>query len=242
MRRRLFLMALVAALMLILAALRAAYMATPFSGGNSLGGVSFWELRHSLPQGVFTAAILLLCGAAFSLCMQAALKLARGKMRNIDTFLRVASACLWCGVPTLASCTLCMHLIFPPETTCAPSELPFEILGVVSFLLILCLLTARFRHQAFAWLCLPVSLLSLMICGELQGQTITILPGSVFLSTGLALCLTWRHISVALCACIVGICSHALLTCPDLACGTAYAATLLCLALPLGIKLMTERN
>ena len=74
------------------------------------------------------------------------------------------------------------------------------------------------------------------------GKTITILPGSVFLSTGLALCLTWRHISVALCACIVGICSHALLTCPDLACGTAYAATLLCLALPLGIKLMTERN
>ena len=242
MRRRLFLMALVAALMLILAALRAAYMATPFSGGNSLGGVSFWELRHSLPQGVFTAAILLLCGAAFSLCMQAALKLARGKMRNIDTFLRVASACLWCGVPTLASCTLCMHLIFPPETTCAPSELPFEILGVVSFLLILCLLTARLRHQAFAWLCLPVSLLSLMICGELQGQAINTLPGSIFLATGLAFCIARRHLSVAIFVCIVGICTHALLTCPDLACGTAYAATLLCLALPLGIKLMTERN
>lgn len=242
MRRRLFLMSLVAALMLILAALRAAHMATPFSGGSTLGGISFWDLRHSLPKGVFTAALFLICGAAFSLCMQAALKLAREKMRNIDTLLRVASSCLWCGVPTLASCTLCMHLIFPPEATCVPSELPFEILGVVSFALILCLLTAQLRHQAFAWLCLPVSLLSLMICGELQGQAIITLPGSIFLATGLAFCIARRHLSVALFVCIMGICTHALLSCSDLACGIAYAATLLCLALPLGIKLMTERN
>ena len=242
MRRRLFLMSLVAALMLILAALRAAHMATPFSGGSTLGGISFWELRHSLPQGVFTAALLLICGAAFSLCMQAAMKLVRGKARSTHTLLHVASACLWCGIPTLASCTLCMHLVYPPETTCVPSELPFEILGGVSLLLILCFLTAQLRHQSIAWICLPVSLLCLLICGELQSRTITIVPGTIFLVTGMALCQTKFTPVFAAGLCALGTVIHALLTCPDLTSGIVYAATLLCLTPALYIKLTTRQS
>lgn len=242
MRRRLFLMALVAALMLILAALRAALMATPFTGGSTWGGYSFWELRHSLPQGVFRASLLLICCAAFSLCMQAALKLAQGKARNLITLRSVASANLWCGIPALACCTLCIPLIFPPETICTPSESPFEVLGVISSLLILCFLTARFRHSVFAWLCLPVSLLSLLVCGELQSQAITILPGTIFLASGMTICRAKLNLALAAGLCVLGTGIHAVLTCPELTSGIAYAATLLSLAPALYIKLTTRQG
>lgn len=242
MRRRLFLMALVAALVLILAALRAALMATPFTGGSTWGGYSFWELRHSLPQGVFSAALLLICSAAFSLSLQSAVNLALKKDICINSFLRVATACLWCGVPVLACSRLCMHLIFPPEMTCIPSELPFWVLGTISFILMLCLPAAQLRHKVFSWLVLPASVLSLLTFGELQSQTLAILPGCLFLSAGMVLLLAGYRFSVSSCICILGGALHAMLTIPGLAGKFAYAATLLCLTPALYLKLTTRQG
>ena len=242
MRRRLFLMALVAALMLVLAALRAALMATPFSGGSTWGGYSFWELRHSLPQGVFSAALLLICSAAFSLCLQSAVKLAQGETTCTSALLHVASACLWCGVPVLASCTLCMHLIFPPETMSIPAGLPFQVLGAIILILMLCLPAARLRHKTFAWLCLPVSALSLLICGELQGQSLTMLPGCIFLSAGMALLQAGYRLPVSAGICILGAGMHAILTGPGLSGGFVYAATLLCLSPALYLRLTARQD
>ena len=71
MRNRLFLLALLAALILIQAVLRSAAMSTPFHGGSTLGGYTFWELRGVLPLGVFAAGSLLFLSAAAAQCAQA---------------------------------------------------------------------------------------------------------------------------------------------------------------------------
>ena len=105
-------MSLVAALMLILAALRAAHMATPFSGGSTLGGISFWDLRGALPLGVFMAGALLLISAAAAQCAQAALHLAGWHQRLALSLGSIASAGLWCGVPCLACCYNSLPHIF----------------------------------------------------------------------------------------------------------------------------------
>ena len=235
-------MALVAALMLVLAALRTALMATPFSGGSTWGGYSFWELRHSLPQGVFSAALLLICSAAFSLSLQAAANLALKKDICINSFLHVATACLWCGIPVLACCRLCMHLIFPPEMTCIPSELPFWVLGTISFILMLCLPAAQLRHKVFSWLVLPASVLSLLTCGELQSQSLTMLPGCIFLSAGMALLQAGYRLPVSAGICILGAGMHAILTGPGLSGGFVYAVTLLCLSPALYLRLTARQD
>ena len=173
MRRRLFLMSLVAALMLILAALRAAHMATPFSGGSTLGGISFWDLRGALPLGVFMAGALLLISAAAAQCAQAALHIAGWNQRLALSLGSIASAGLWCGVPCLACCHNSLPHIFawlsdyyeasPWQTA---RYLNWVLYGSF-FTLILCRALSSSKKQVCACITLPLSLLCLLACGQM---------------------------------------------------------------------------
>lgn len=172
MRNRLFLLVLLAALIIIQAVLRTATMATPFSGGSTLAGYSFWELRSSLPMGVFSAGCLLFLSAAAAQCAQAALQLCRKGDRSLSRKLgSIVSAGLWCGAPCMASCYNALTCIFPWISTCNPQawHTPqlFEWLLHGSIIaLVLCRALTLSRHPASAWITLPLSLFCLLICGQ----------------------------------------------------------------------------
>lgn len=172
MRNRLFLMALLAALIIIQAVLRTAATSTPFSSGSTLGGYSFWELRSALPIGVFSAGCLLLLSAATAQCAQAALQLCHKGSRRLSQRLdSIVSAGLWCGAPCMASCTNALYCIFPWVNSCnlqiwQSAQLLEWLLHGSIIVLILCRALTLSRHHAAAYITLPLSLLCLLACGQ----------------------------------------------------------------------------
>ena len=196
MRNRLFLLALLAALILIQAVLRSAAMSTPFHGGSTLGGYTFWELRGVLPLGVFAAGSLLFLSAAAAQCAQAVLQLAQKNKSSLAHKLgSIASAGLWCGAPCLAACYNALPCIFPwltdydPQGWQTAQHLEWVLHGSL-IALILCRVLTLSKPGAGAYLTLPVSLLCLLACGQMWfGIPFILLPIGLMGAGGAAMLL-----------------------------------------------------
>ncbi len=172
MRNRLFLLVLLAALLIIQALLRTAAMATPFNGGSTLGGYTFWELSNTLPMGVFSVGCLLFLSAAAAQCAQAALQLChKGNCRLSCKLGSIVSAGLWCGAPCMASCYNALHCIFPWISTCNPQawetpQLLEWLLHGSIIALMLCRALTLSRRTAAAYITLPLSLFCILASGQ----------------------------------------------------------------------------
>ncbi len=114
MKSRIFLVALVMLLLLINAAFSQVMNATIFSGGEFLGLIPYWEMKESLPCGIFAAAALaaaLGMGAQFWGGLLPACGV--GKWVPEGHFSSFATAGLWCGWPLLGACLAVAGFLFP---------------------------------------------------------------------------------------------------------------------------------
>lgn len=202
MRNRLFLLALLAALILIQAVLRSAAISTPFHGGSTLGGYTFWELRGVLPLGVFAAGSLLFLSAAAAQCTQAILQLVqKNRSGLIHKLGSIASAGLWCGAPCLAACYNALPYIFPwlndydPQVWQTAQHLEWALHGSI-IALILCRVLTLCKPAVAAYLTLPISLLCLLACGLMWfNAAMILLPVGILGAAGGVMLIQWRKLS-----------------------------------------------
>lgn len=202
MRNRLFLLALLAALILIQAVLRSAAISTPFHGGNTLGGYTFWELRGVLPLGVFAAGSLLFLSAAAAQCTQAILQLVqKNRSGLIHKLGSIASAGLWCGAPCLAACYNALPYIFPwlndydPQGWQTAQHMEWVLHGSL-IALILCRVLTLSKPAVAAYLTLPISLLCLLACGLMWfNAAMILLPVGILGAAGGVMLIQWRKLS-----------------------------------------------
>lgn len=202
MRNRLFLLALLAALILIQAVLRSAAISTPFHGGSTLGGYTFWELRGVLPLGVFAAGSLLFLSAAAAQCTQAILQLVqKNRSGLIHKLGSIASAGLWCGAPCLAACYNALPYIFPwlndydPQVWQSAQHLEWALHGSI-IALILCRVLTLCKPAVAAYLTLPISLLCLLACGLMWfNAAMILLPVGILGAAGGVMLIQWRKLS-----------------------------------------------
>lgn len=194
MRNRLFLLALLTAVIIIQAVLRSAAVATPFTGGSTLGGFTFWELRRVLPLGVFAAGALLFSCAATAQCAQAALQFSSRSSTSLAHQLSsIASAGIWCGAPCMASCYNALPCIFPwlndfnSDSWQTTQHLEWLLHGSI-ITLILCRLLSRSKHPAAAYATLPLAMLCLLACGQMWfGLSLILLPIGLMAAGGAAM-------------------------------------------------------
>lgn len=203
MRNRLFLLALVAVMLLVQVVLRTAAMATPLSSTTLWGSYTFWDLRGVLPLGVFTAGALLVISAAAAQCAQAALQLAGKRHDRFCCMLgSIASAGLWCGAPCMASCYNALPHIFawlsglhegaPWQTA---QYLDWVLHG--SFIaLTLCRVLSTYQRRSIAYITLPLSLLTLLACGQMWfNSAMILLPIGILGAAGGVMLIQKRKLS-----------------------------------------------
>ena len=196
MRNRLFLLALLTAIIIIQAVLRTAAVSTPFSGSSTLGGYTFWELRGVLPLSVFSAGSLLFLSAATAQCAQATLQLSTRNHSNLIHKLgSIISAGIWCGTPCMASCYNALPYIFPwlnaydPHGWQTAQHLEWTLHGSI-IALILCRMLTLSKPAVAAYITLPLSLLCLLICGQMWfGIPFILLPIGLMSAGGSAMLL-----------------------------------------------------
>ena len=254
MRNRLFLLALVAILLLMQAVLRSAAQATPFSGGETLGGISFWELRGALPLGVFAAGFLLVTTAAMAQCIQAALDIAHTRARIQANTGLIISACLWCGAPLMAMCYASLPCIFPWLSAYDPSgwqtlrHLEWVLNGSI-VILVLCRIATMLHRPRLSCLTLPLGLLCLLAMGQICfNLALILLPTAAMLTAGLLMLLgrgrKWAAIPI-----FTALGMNAALfyfTAPPVSlippCWLVYTASLALIAAPFGLKIVSLRK
>ena len=262
MRNRLFLLTLLAALILIQAVLRSAAMSTPFHGGSTLGGYTFWELRGVLPLGVFAAGSLLFLSAAAAQCTQAILQLAQKNKRDfIHKLGSISSAGLWCGAPCLAACYNALPYIFPwlnaydPQGWQTARHLDWVLHGSI-IALILCRVLTLSKPGMAAYLTLPLSLLCLLACGQMWfGIPFILLPIGLMGAGGAAMLLGRGRRWAAIPLLTAGIMNAVLfgynvavghplqtVTYPETAAWVTYTCTLLLLSPALFLKVASLRR
>ena len=251
MQNRLFLLALVAVLLLMQAVLRSAFMATPFSGGETLGGISFWELRGAIPLGVFAAGLLLLTTSAAALIAQAATQLAHGTPRIRKHLSTLAAASLWCGIPTMAGCFNALPYIFPwllsydSSSWQTQQHLEWTLHGSM-LLLVICYIAGQLRPSVFPYL-LPLPLFCLLALGQMGfNQAFILIPTAIMSAAGILMLLgrgrRWAAIplltGVAMNGALLWLTANPIATIP--AAAVVYILTLILLAGPFYLK--TRRN
>ena len=203
MRNRLFLLALVAALLLVQAVLRTAATATPFSNATLWDSYTFWDLRGVIPLGVFTAGVLLVISAATAQCAQAALYIAGRHQQLARKLGCIASAGLWCGAPCMATCYNALPHIFAWLTghyEASPWQTAQYLDWVLhgSFIaLILCRVLSTCQKQGYAYIILPLSLLCLLACGLMWfNSAMILLPPGILGAAGGAMLMQGRKSSI----------------------------------------------
>lgn len=250
MRNRLFLLALVAVLLLLQAGMRSAAQATPFHGGSTIGGISFWELRGALPLGIFAAGILLVSIAGTAQCLQAALQWSKGRRQLEIRAGRISSAALWCGAPLMAMCpSTLLPCIFPwlyaydPDGWQTLSSLQWVLHGSI-ILLIICRGISMMQRPAVAVMTLSLSLFCLLAIGQMGfNHAFLILPTAAMGTAGMLMLLgkgrKWAFIPL-LTAIGMNAALFYLTALPDAATPAAaviYGLSLVLLSLPFGLKL-----
>lgn len=191
MRNRLFLLALVATLLLAQAILRNAAQATPFSGGTTWGGCSFWELRGALPLGIFAAGALLVFTAAACQCLSSALRISDSAPRLRKNAGQLSSACLWCGVPVVASCMNALPYIFgwlgayDTNGWQTMQHLEWSLNGSMIALIICHVLSQSTLADKTAYLTLLLPLGALLLVGQMGfNQAFIIIPCAIMAAAG----------------------------------------------------------
>lgn len=191
MRNRLFLLALVATLLLVQAILRNAAQATPFSGGATWGGYSFWELRGALPLGIFAAGSLLVFTAAACQCLRSALQIGNSAPRLRKNAGQLVSVCLWCGVPVVASCMNSLPHIFDWLSAYTPAgwqthqHLEWSLNGSLITLIICHVLSHSTLAGRTTYLTLILSLSSLLLMGQMGfNHAFILIPGAIMAAAG----------------------------------------------------------
>ena len=247
MRRRLFLLALVAVLLLMQATLRTAFMSTPFSGGETLGGLSFWELRGAIPLGVFAAGLLLVISAAAAIIARAAIQLAGGAAGIRNNLSTISSACLWCGIPTMAGCFNALPYIFPwliggdSSSWQTQQHLEWTLHGSL-ILLIICQVAGQATSRTAPFI-LPAALLCLLVLGQIGfSMAFSLLPTSIMTAAGMLMFLgkgrRWATIPLLTGICMNG--AHLWITASEVAtipaAGLVYTVTLMMLSIPFFLK------
>ncbi len=254
MLNRLFLLALLVMLLLMQAVLRSAAQATPFSGGETLGGISFWELRGALPLGVFAAGFLLVTTAAMAQCLQTALSLAHTRSRIHAHAGQIASACLWCGAPLMAMCYAALPCIFTwlhafdPQGWQTLQHLEWVLNGSI-IALVFCRVATLSQRAFFTCLTLPLGLLCLLALGQMCfNQALILLPAAAMCTAGL-LMLTGRGRKWASIPLLTAAGMNAALfytTAPAIStiapCWLVYTLSLVLIATPLGLKIASLRR
>lgn len=254
MRHRLFLLVLVTVLLLMQAVLRSAAQATPFSGGATLGGISFWELRGALPLGVFAAGLLLVTTAAMAQCIQAALHQVHTRSRIQAHAGYIASACLWCGAPLMAMCYAALPHIFPwlqaynPQGWQTLRHLEWVLNGSI-ITLVLCRVATLSQRALFSRLTLPLGLLCLLALGQMGfNQALILLPAAAMLTAGLLMLLgrgrKWAFIPLLTAVSMNAVLFHC--TAPAIStiapCWLVYTLSLALIATPFGLKIASLRG
>ena len=247
MQNRLFLLALVAVLLLMQAVLRSAFMATPFSSGETLGGISFWELRGAIPLGIFAAGLLLLTTAAAALTAQAATQLTHGTPRIRKHLSVLAAASLWCGIPTVAGCLNALPYIFPwllaydSGSWQTQQHLEWTLHGSM-LILVICHIAGQIRPAASPWL-LPLPLLCLLALGQMGfNQAFILVPTAIMSAAGILMLLgrgrRWAAIplltGVVMNGALLWLTANPIATIP--AASVVYTAALLLLGIPFYLK------
>ncbi len=262
MRARLFLLVLLAALILIQAVLRSAAMSTPFHGGSTLGGYTFWELRGALPLGVFAAGSLLFLSASAAQCAQAVLQIVRknngGLIHKLGS---IAAAGIWCGAPCLAACYNALPYIFPwlndynPQVWQTARHLEWGLHGSI-IALVLCRVLTLGKPGVAACITLPLSLLCMLVCGQMWfGNPFILLPIGLMGAGGAAMLLgrgrRWAVIPLLTAAIMNAVLfgynvaiEHPFQTVayPETATWVTYTCTLLLLAPALYLKISSRRS
>ncbi len=127
MKSRVFLVALVMFLLLINAAFSQVVNATIFSGGELFGLIPYWELKESLPCGIFAAAALVAAlgiGAQFWGGLLPAC--GAGEWVPSRRFMQFATAGVWCAWPLLGACLAVAGFLFPWAADGAQGELWYQ--------------------------------------------------------------------------------------------------------------------
>ncbi len=248
MRRRLFLLALVAVILLVQATLRTAFMATPFSGGETLGGLSFWELRGAIPLGVFAAGLLLVTTAAASIIARAAIQLTGGHAGLRDRLSALSTASLWCGIPAMAGCFNVLPYIFPwliganSSSWQTQQHLDWVLHGSL-ILLVVCHVAGQATRKS-APVVLPIALLCLLALGQIGfSMAFILMPASIMTAAGMLMFhgkgRRWATIplltGIGMNGALLWLTANAAATIP--AAGAVYAATLLLLSIPFCLKI-----
>ncbi len=114
MTRRFFLIALVLFLLLVNAAFTQVINATVFTQGEMLGLIPYWELKESLPCGLFAAAAFTIATGLGAQFWRGLLPVCgAGPWVPVPRLSQLATAGLWCGWPLLASCMVAASYLFP---------------------------------------------------------------------------------------------------------------------------------
>ncbi len=199
MRNRFFLLALLVIILLMQAVLRAAAQATPFSGGSTWGNFSFWELRGALPLGVFAIGTLFICTAAIARLFQASVQLTNSKHPLIRKSSSIATACLWCGVPCMASTLNALPYIFPwmnahdPGGWQTTDNLHLVLSGCI-ILLIICHFLQHIQKLILACFIIPASLLCLLSFGKMGfNLPFILIPSAAVAFAGITLAMNRRR-------------------------------------------------
>lgn len=236
MRNRLFLLSLLSVLLLVQAVLRSATQATPFSGGDTLGGIPFWELRGAIPLGIFAAGLFLVTAAAPILCLQAALQLWKGAPQKYSQASLLVSALLWCGAPAMAICYNALPYIFDwlqaydPTGWQTRQHLEWVLHGGLA-LLVLCHVLAQSRRAAFARFILPATLLFLLALGQIGFNHALLLIHTATVSAfGFLLLSAKHHIGASVLLSVSGLIHFILLWCQASPVATTPAAAVTCIA------------
>lgn len=247
MQNRFFLLALIAALLLMQAVLRSAFMATPFSGGETLGSISFWELRGAVPLGIFAAGLLLLTTAAAAIIAQASAQLIHAAPRIRKHLSALTAASLWCGIPTIAGCLNALPYIFPwlqaynPSSWMTRQHLEWVLHGSM-LILVICHVIEKLRPTGSPWL-LPLPLLCLLALGQLGfNQAFILIPTAIMSAAGILMLLgrgrRWAAIplltGVAMNGALLWMTANPIATIP--AAAVVYLLTLILLAGPFYLK------
>lgn len=171
--KRAFLLLLLLILLLLSALLQSAREATVFHGGNILGSIPLWQLRHALPRSIFAAGAFMVAigtGAQFWLGLLPSC----GAGWTPTASLRHLSSCgLWCGWLILSLCTLSLPDIFPGEEA---GEAPF------------------FSPEVY--LLLQAGFIPMALCHALRGklrQRLSLVAAFVSAGVALACGLLWWH-------------------------------------------------
>lgn len=253
MRNRLFLLSLITVLLLIQAVQYSAISSTPFSEGETLGGHSFWELRGAIPLGIFAVGLLMVSTAAAAITTRAALQWTHSAPHTGSRLSSITAACLWCGIPAIASNLNVLPYIFPwllahsTESWQNLQHLEWVLHG--SMILLVISHVAEQTAPKSAPILLFIPILILLVLGQIGfGMAFILTPIAIMAAAGLLMLSgrgrRWSGIplftAILMNGILLWLTANPVATIP--AAAIVYTCTLLLLSIPFYLKATQNRH